>query len=50
MGGKNPRVDAIENLVGMCRACHVSFDSKMIGKDELKKKHLYNMTRGYFSG
>jgi len=43
MGGKNPAVDTIENLVGMCRACHVNFENKQISKTELSKKHLTNL-------
>mgnify|MGYP001578779957 CR=1 FL=1 len=39
MGGKNPRVDVIENLVGMCREDHAKFEAKRISKEELREKH-----------
>lgn len=45
MGGKNPRVDVIENLVGMCRVCHIAFEQKKISKEELTAKHLENLKR-----
>jgi len=45
MGGKNPRVDVIANLVGLCRVCHLSFEAKKISKQELSEKHLANLKR-----
>lgn len=43
MGGKHKAVDVIENLVGMCRECHLEFEAKRIGKEELREKHLLNL-------
>lgn len=43
MGGKNPRVDRIENLVGMCRECHINFEKKYISKKDLREAHLKNI-------
>lgn len=45
MGGKNPRVDVIDNLVGLCRPCHLLFEAKKISKQELREKHLANLKR-----
>lgn len=45
MGGKNPKVDVIGNLVGLCRVCHLSFEAKKISKEELRGKHLANLNR-----
>lgn len=42
MGGSKTK-DSIENLVGMCRGCHLAFEAKKIGKEELKAKHLLNL-------
>ena len=41
MGGGKTK-DYIENLVGMCRACHIDFEAKRISKEELREKHLKN--------
>lgn len=44
MGGKNAAVDVVENLVGMCRECHLQFEAKRIGKEELRLKHSKNLS------
>ena len=42
MGGSKTK-DYIENLVGMCRPCHLDFEAKKITKEELREKHLQNL-------
>ena len=42
MGGSKTK-DYIENLVAMCRHCHLEFEAKRIGKEELREKHLKNI-------
>jgi 5-methylcytosine-specific restriction endonuclease McrA len=39
MGGKNPRVDVISNLIGLCRDCHNLAEAKKISKEDLKRQH-----------
>ena len=39
MGGSKEK-DYIENLVAMCRKCHLEFEAKKISKEELRTKHL----------
>lgn len=43
MGGKNPTVDVIENLIGLCRACHLQFEAKKISKEDMRERHLKNI-------
>lgn len=38
MGGSKTK-DQIENLVAMCRKCHIDFEAKKITKEELREKH-----------
>lgn len=42
MGGSKTK-DYIENLVGLCRQCHLDFEAKKITKEELANKHLQNL-------
>ena len=42
MGGSKLK-DYIEDLVGMCRPCHLDFEAKKISKEELTEKHLENI-------
>jgi len=42
MGGSKTK-DYIENLVAMCRECHLAFEAKKIGKEELREKHPKNI-------
>ena len=42
MGGSKTK-DYIENLVAMCRHCHLEFEAKRIDKEELRRKHLKNI-------
>lgn len=44
MGGSKTK-DYIENLVGMCRECHIEFEAKRISKEELRAIHLNNIPR-----
>lgn len=44
MGGSKTK-DFIENLVGMCRPCHMLFEAKKISKNDLQAKHLELMKR-----
>jgi len=41
--GSSKAKDYIENLVGMCRPCHLDFEAKKISKEELTAKHLENL-------
>lgn len=34
--------DAIENLVALCRPCHLDAESRKIDKKELRERHLKN--------
>lgn len=38
MGGSKQK-DNIENLMALCRACHIRYGDKTVWKDYLKKKH-----------
>jgi len=38
MGGSKKK-DYIENLVAMCRECHLKFEAKKISKQELQEIH-----------
>ena len=38
-GGKNPKVDVIENLMGLCRECHQLAEAKLISKEKLQEIH-----------
>lgn len=42
MGGSKEK-DYIENLVAMCRECHLKFEAKKISKEELLQRHLSNL-------
>ncbi len=42
MGGSKTK-DYIENLVGMCRECHLKFEAKQISKDYLQQIHNENI-------
>lgn len=44
MGGSNNR-DTIENLMGLCRACHVAFGDKTQHKEMLQARHNYQMSK-----
>lgn len=48
MGGKNAKVDRIENLMGLCRECHNKAEAKQISREELTKKHLQIIGRDSF--
>ncbi len=39
MGGKNPEADKIENLMALCRECHVEYGDKKQHKEMLQEKH-----------
>lgn len=41
-GGSKLR-DTIENLVALCRDCHLAAEARKIGKEELQAKHLKNI-------
>lgn len=45
MGGSKKK-DGIENLVAMCRLCHIEFEQKRISKDTLRYKH-FNLLRAH---
>lgn len=40
-GGSKSK-DFIENLIGLCRECHILAEAKKISKEELREKHLRN--------
>ena len=42
MGGSKLR-DYIENLIALCRECHILFESKKVSKEELTKLHFKNI-------
>lgn len=42
MGGSKTK-DNIENLIGLCRACHNLAHDEKITKDELQRIHLINI-------
>lgn len=43
MGGKNEKVDVIENLIGLCRNCHILAESKKLSKEYLFDIHYKNL-------
>jgi 5-methylcytosine-specific restriction endonuclease McrA len=45
MGG-NKKADVIENLMGLCRECHIKYGDKKQYKDFLKEIHLKNIPNG----
>jgi len=45
MGG-NKKADVIENLMGLCRKCHIEYGDKKQYKEFLKEIHLKNIPNG----
>ena len=45
MGG-NKKADIIENLMGLCRKCHIEYGDKKQYKEFLKEIHLKNIPNG----
>jgi 5-methylcytosine-specific restriction endonuclease McrA len=45
MGG-NKRADVIENLMGLCRKCHIEYGDKKQYKEFLKDIHAKNYGKG----
>jgi hypothetical protein len=45
MGG-NKEADVIENLMGLCRKCHIEYGDKKQYKDFLKDIHAKNYGKG----
>ena len=45
MGGSK-RADVIENLMGLCRKCHIEYGDKKQYKEFLKDIHLKNIPNG----
>ena len=43
MGGTK-KADTIENLMGLCRNCHIEYGDKKQHKEYLKEIHLNNVT------
>jgi 5-methylcytosine-specific restriction endonuclease McrA len=41
--GGSKQKDFIENLVGLCRSCHLKAEARTIDKEELREKHLKNI-------
>ncbi len=44
MGGSK-EADTIENLMGLCRACHVKFGDLKQYKEMLKARHNYQLSK-----
>lgn len=42
MGGSNVK-DTIENLMGLCRKCHIEYGDKKQHKEFLMSKHIENL-------
>lgn len=42
MGGTNVK-DTIENLMGLCRKCHIEYGDKKQHKEYLMSKHIENL-------
>lgn len=42
MGGSNTK-DTIENLMAVCRKCHIDYGDKKQFKDYLKAKHMQHL-------
>lgn len=42
MGGTNVK-DTIENLMGLCRKCHIEYGDKKQHKEFLMSKHIENL-------
>ena len=42
MGGSTLK-DSIENLIGLCRHCHLQFESHKIDREAMSQKHLKNI-------
>jgi 5-methylcytosine-specific restriction endonuclease McrA len=45
MGGTNEK-DTIENLMGLCRKCHIEYGDKKQYKEFLKDIHNQNLNNG----
>jgi 5-methylcytosine-specific restriction endonuclease McrA len=45
MGGSKT-ADVIENLMGLCRSCHIEYGDKKQHKEFLMSKHLNNIPNG----
>jgi hypothetical protein len=41
--GSSKLKDYLENLVGLCRKCHLKAEARQIDREELKKIHLRNI-------
>jgi 5-methylcytosine-specific restriction endonuclease McrA len=42
MGGSKLK-DSIENLIGLCRECHILAHNEQMSKEDLKKVHKFRM-------
>ena len=45
--GRGLHMDAIENLMALCRTCHTRAHNELIGKDELQAVHDEFMGKNY---
>ncbi len=41
--GSSKTKDYIENLMGLCRSCHLKAESRELSREELTEKHLKNI-------